>query len=105
MSHRVRRRIPGAIRSEQDAFRPEGADDPFDPLDRDGEDAHLLILPPAKVEAILAAYQEINPAAGSLLGCLVTFNMPFTLVKGLLTTALCFLVYKPLSPILHGNRF
>ena len=56
------------------------------------------------MEAILAAYQEINPAAGSLLGCLVTFNMPFTLVKGLLDAALCFVIYKPLSPILHGRR-
>ena len=36
MPHRVRRRIPGAIRSEQDAFRPEGADGPVRPLDRDG---------------------------------------------------------------------
>ena len=56
------------------------------------------------MEAILAAYQEINPAAGSLLGCLVTFNMPVTLVKGLLDAALCFVIYKPLSPILHGRR-
>ena len=30
--------------------------------------------------------------------------MPFTLVKGLLDAALCFVIYKPLSPILHGRR-
>ena len=56
------------------------------------------------MEAIIAAYQAINPGVGSLLGCLIIFNMPFTLVKGLLTAVLAFLVYKPLSPILHGRR-
>ncbi len=35
------------------------------------------------------------------LNCLITFNMPFTLVKGLLDVVLCFLIYKPLSPLLH----
>ena len=56
------------------------------------------------MEAIIGAYQAINPNVGSLLGCLIVFNMPFTLVKGLLTVLLAFLVYKPLSPILHGRR-
>lgn len=56
------------------------------------------------MDAILAAYREINPNAGTLLGCLVMFNMPFTLVKGLLDVLLCFLIYKPLSPILHGKH-
>ena len=56
------------------------------------------------MEAIIAAYQAINPGVGSLLGCLIIFNMPFTLVKGLLPAVLAFLVYKPLSPILHGRR-
>ena len=56
------------------------------------------------MEAIIGAYQAINPNVGSLLGCLIVFNMPFTLVKGLLTALLAFLVYKPLSPILHGRR-
>ena len=28
-------------------------------------------------------------------------NLPFTLFKGLLDVALCFLIYKPLSPLLH----
>ncbi len=56
------------------------------------------------MEAIISAYQAINPSVGSLLGCLLVFNMPFTLVKGLLTALLAFLIYKPLSPILHGRR-
>ena len=55
------------------------------------------------MEAIIAAYQAINPNIGSLLGCLIVFNLPFNLVKGLLTSLLTFLVYKPLSPILHGR--
>ena len=39
-----------------------------------------------------------------LLACLLTFNLPFTLFKGLLDAVLCFLIYKPLSPILHGRK-
>lgn len=53
------------------------------------------------VEAIIAAYQDIRPSVNGLLECLVVFNAPFTLFKGLLVTAFCFLIYKPLSPILH----
>ncbi len=55
------------------------------------------------IEAIINMYQQLRPSVNGLLECLVVFNAPFTLVKGLLTTALCFLVYKPLSPILHGR--
>ena len=36
------------------------------------------------LEAILGMYQAILPSANSLIKCLVIFNMPFTLVKGLL---------------------
>ena len=54
------------------------------------------------IDAIIGMYQKIRPSANGLLECLVIFNAPFTLLKGLLTSALCFLVYKPLSPILHG---
>ena len=53
------------------------------------------------MEAIIGMYQEINPSATGLMECLVLFNLPFTFCKGLLDVALCFLVYKPLSPILH----
>lgn len=58
----------------------------------------------APMEQIIAAYQSIMPSADSLLKCLVIFNLPFTLVKGLLDVAACWLVYKPLSPVLHGKR-
>lgn len=55
------------------------------------------------LEAIIGMYQAILPSADSLIKCLLIFNAPFTLVKGLLDVGLCFLVYKPLSPILHGR--
>ena len=56
------------------------------------------------LEAILGMYQAILPSADSLIKCLILFNLPFTLVKGLLDAVLCMLIYTPLSPILHGRR-
>ncbi|MBO4913879.1 MAG: ECF transporter S component [Oscillospiraceae bacterium] len=53
------------------------------------------------MEAIIGMYQAINPSADGLMKCLVLFNLPFTFFKGLLDVVLCFLIYKPLSPILH----
>ena len=55
-------------------------------------------------DTILAAYQAILPGMKSILQCLICFNMPFTIVKGLLSVAITMLVYKPLSPILKGRR-
>ena len=54
------------------------------------------------LEAILNAYQTINPAATSLWKALLMFNLPFNFVKGLITAVLTFLIYKPLSPIIKG---
>lgn len=56
------------------------------------------------IDAILAAYQELRPGTDGLLECLLVFNMPFTFVKGLIVSVLCFVIYKPLSPVLHGRR-
>lgn len=68
------------------------------------------------IDVIIGMYQEIIqsfngllarvgapalPSVNGLLGCLIAFNAPFTLLKGLLDMGLCFLVYKPLSPLLH----
>ena len=53
------------------------------------------------IDTIVGMYQAIRPSTNGLLDCLVTFNMPFTFLKGILDVALCFLIYKPLSPILH----
>ena len=55
------------------------------------------------LEAIIGMYQAILPSADSLIKCLVIFNLPFTFCKGMLDTLLCFLIYKPLSPILHAK--
>jgi riboflavin transporter FmnP len=54
-------------------------------------------------EVILGAYQTILPGMKSILQCLVVFNMPFTFVKGLLASIVTILIYKPLSPLLHGK--
>ena len=56
------------------------------------------------IDAVLGAYQELRPGTDGLLECLLVFNLPFTVVKGLIDAALCFFIYKPLSPILHGRR-
>ena len=59
------------------------------------------------LEAIIGAYQAIPgtiaefPSSNALLNCLLVFNVPFTFCKGLLDVGLCFLIYKPLSPLLH----
>lgn len=55
------------------------------------------------IEAIISMYQALLPSMDGLLMCLVTFNMPFTLLKGLLDVILCILIYKPLSPFLRGH--
>lgn len=53
------------------------------------------------MEAIIGMYQAILPAADTLLKDLIIFNLPFTFCKGLIDAVLCFLIYKPLSPLLH----
>ncbi|MBQ9345923.1 MAG: ECF transporter S component [Oscillibacter sp.] len=53
------------------------------------------------MDAIIGMYQAILPSADSLIKCLAIFNLPFTFVKGMLDVGLCFLIYKPLSPLLH----
>ena len=75
---------------------------------------YTMFLP---IDVIISMYQEIIQSANSLLSrisapfslpsvngllsCLIVFNAPFTLLKGLLDMLLCFLIYKPLSPLLH----
>jgi len=53
------------------------------------------------LDTIIGMYQELIPSVDGLMACLVIFNAPFTLLKGLLDMGLAFLVYKPLSPLLH----
>ena len=54
------------------------------------------------LDTILGMYQALLPSVDGLLACLVVFNAPFTLLKGLLDMGLAFLIYKPLSPLLHN---
>lgn len=53
---------------------------------------------------ILEAYRAIAPSMKNILQCLICFNMPFTIVKGLCSTGLTMLIYKHISPILKGTR-
>lgn len=55
-------------------------------------------------DAILSAYQAILPGVESILQCLIVFNTPFTLVKGLLSVAVTMLIYKHISPFLKGTN-
>lgn len=55
------------------------------------------------LEAIIGAYQAIFPGVNGLLQCLLIFNLPFTLVKGILVTAITFLIYKRISPLIKGK--
>ncbi len=55
------------------------------------------------LEQILGLYKEIFPKAGGLLSCLIMFNMPFTILKGVLCSVVTFLIYKRLSPVIKGR--
>ncbi len=54
------------------------------------------------LDAIIGAYQAILPGVDGLLSCLLIFNLPFTLLKGTVNTALTFLLYKRISPFIKG---
>ena len=54
-------------------------------------------------EMIIGAYQAIIPSMKSLVQCLIVFNMTFTFVKALISVALAWLMYKPLSRIIKGT--
>lgn len=56
------------------------------------------------MEAIIGMYQAILPSVDGLFECLIVFNMPFTFLKGILSVAVTFLIYKRISPILKGNH-
>ena len=55
------------------------------------------------MDVILDMYRAINPNVETLWDALIWFNMPFTFVKGLLSVALSFLIYKPLSHLFKKN--
>lgn len=55
-------------------------------------------------QVILGMYQEILTSVDNLYKALVIFNLPFTFVKGVVDSLICFLIYKSLSPILKKKR-
>lgn len=55
------------------------------------------------MDMILSMYQDILPSANTLWKALLIFNVPFTFVKGMLCTAVTFILYKPLSPLIKGK--
>lgn len=55
-------------------------------------------------EAILGMYKAILPSVDGIFSALCVFNLPFTVVKGLIVALIAFLIYKPLSPILKDGR-
>lgn len=55
-------------------------------------------------EVVLSAYQAIIPSMKSMTECLIVFNIPFTVVKGLISVIISMLIYKPLSPLLKGHN-
>ncbi len=55
-------------------------------------------------ETIISLYNAIFPFIHSLPVALITVNLPFTLLKGIINTLITFLVYKKLSPIIKGNK-
>ncbi|MBR5391004.1 MAG: ECF transporter S component [Clostridia bacterium] len=56
------------------------------------------------IEAILGMYQKLDPSCSGLFDALLRFNVPFTFVKELLVCVITFLIYKKLSPVLHGRK-
>ena len=53
--------------------------------------------------AVLDMYQAILPSVRSIFEALLIFNLPFTLVKGLISVAVSMLIYKPLSRLFKGK--
>lgn len=54
-------------------------------------------------EAILGAYKLIYPKTQSLAQALLIFNVPFTFLKGAINSAITFVIYKKISPLLKGK--
>lgn len=55
------------------------------------------------MDAIIGMYKAILPMADTLIKDLLIFNLPFTFAKGIIDSAVCFLIYKSLSPIIKNK--
>lgn len=51
--------------------------------------------------AILEMYQLLRPSTESIAEALLIFNVPFTIVKGLICSVIAVLIYKPLSKFIN----
>lgn len=56
------------------------------------------------LEAIIGAYQTLNPAVSGLWSALIMFNLPFNIFKGALCSAITFIIYKKSSPVINGKQ-
>ncbi len=55
-------------------------------------------------ETVLAAYQAILPPVTSIMQCLLIFNLPFTIIKGVACVLIAMPIYKPLTKILKDRE-
>lgn len=54
------------------------------------------------IEVLVGYYQKILPGVENLIQCLLIFNVPFTLVKGVCAAVVSILLYKKLRPVFSG---
>lgn len=54
-------------------------------------------------EAVLEIYQKVLNI-NTMEMAILLYNVPFTIIKGLICVLLASLIYKPLSPFLHGRK-
>ncbi len=52
------------------------------------------------IDTIIGMYQAIFPGTDGLFSCLLIFNVPFTFLKGIICSAVTFVVYKRISYII-----
>jgi riboflavin transporter FmnP len=55
-------------------------------------------------EQLMHMYQSKLPSVQDLWQALAIFNFPLTVVKGTICTSITFLLYKYISPALHGRK-
>ena len=71
--------------------------------------SNLFVVYPAynkfmPMDAIIGMYSEILTSVGKLWQGLLISNVPFTIVKGLISTLITVIIYKRISPILKGKN-
>ena len=55
------------------------------------------------VDKIVGMYQAIFGGVNGLFECLLIFNVPYTFLKGMLNTAIAFVIYKHISRLIKGK--